>query len=692
MPKRLCQLANYFAYLHLALAFAPSCNCQAQLHDENDASVDNNFILECIASEPHVLGPVDCAWDKRGMLYVADICKSIDKFEGTREGNSRIQILRDTNKDGIMDSSKTFALLGGLIRGIQPFRGGILATVGDKVILLTDTNDDGVAEETQTLFFASPDDVIPGSFPFNSPAWGLDNCMHFCNGGSIEKIYRRHDPNGYEYIGSENFKWEPFSDRFYMTGGDGVYGGCFDITGRYFFRTMEGHIATIAIPHLLANQARGTGLSCNTETVWSSTSQSVKSRALGMHFYGGTLFPDFRNHLFVCDASTRSVLRFELIQKFDEVVPALEPKAEFFRIHDKYSVPVSIHSAPDGSILISTVSRSSMAESDVDFDENEDRPTEKYRGGRLWRVRPKPSPLNLAVQALPNNPTDLVQLLGHSDSWHRQSAQRLLVELIPSRGDAVCDALARQPPPSDSGLMNYLSVCQAVKRLIPEVYAAKLETAAVLDGIARILQSNRDLHLNAAHCDLTDQALPESIRPSARERMFVLSGAPDRRYLWESLVAFPDSHWIRELALYKSVSGYSFFSFQQQSSSTGSQHVKQRPCTNLVLFDLLEYPPWLEQFSSGKYETVRRFTSTVLERGNTQEIEVALRALQDADSEWSWWKVAMLNGLIEGLSRRKNSELHSLPHLLSNPPKELRAVAREIQHLFNLLNEGVGQP
>ena len=101
--------------------------------------IADGFRIELFAAEPHVVDPVELAFDENGAAFVAELA---DNPEDPPEGTpplSRIKYLQDTDGDGIVDAHTVFADNLLAVEGIAPWKGGLIATAAPDILYLKDT-------------------------------------------------------------------------------------------------------------------------------------------------------------------------------------------------------------------------------------------------------------------------------------------------------------------------------------------------------------------------------------------------------------------------------------------------------------------------------------------------------------------------------------------------------------------------
>lgn len=71
-------------------------------------AIPDGFDVTVFASEPDIAEPIAFCFDDRGRLWVAENFNYQTRRQHTDDLVSRIQILEDTNSDGVFDKKKTF--------------------------------------------------------------------------------------------------------------------------------------------------------------------------------------------------------------------------------------------------------------------------------------------------------------------------------------------------------------------------------------------------------------------------------------------------------------------------------------------------------------------------------------------------------------------------------------------------------
>jgi mono/diheme cytochrome c family protein/glucose/arabinose dehydrogenase len=405
--------------------------------------------IELVASEPLVEDPVTARFDHEGKLWVVEMRGFMNNFEGSNEDApiGRVVILTDTNRDGKMDTSTVF--LDGLIlpRAVMPVAGGALVGAPPYLWFCRDTNGDGKCDEK--IEIASdygvqvdpkrPELANPERAP-NNPLWNLDNW-----------IYSASYMTRLRYVGGE---WKKGLTIF-----RGQYGLSQDDAGHLFYDSNSDQLRGDIIPseYLSRNpNFRPAGNNVNIaqdQFVWPARVNPGVNRgyqpkilrdgklkeftaANSPFIFRGDLFPkDFYNNAFVCEPAGNLVRRNIMFPTNGSLhATNAYDHAEFLASTDERFRPVNLTSGPDGALYIVDFYRG-VLEHRISLTtylrkQGEDRGLEKpIHLGRIYRVVPEGKTIRRdAPTFAKETPAQWVKALSHPNGWHRDTAQRLLVE------------------------------------------------------------------------------------------------------------------------------------------------------------------------------------------------------------------------------------------------------------------------
>ncbi len=426
------------------------------------------FRVELVAAEPLVEDPVAMAWDERGLLYVVEMRGFMPDVDGVGEEApvGRVVVLEDTDADGAMDRSAVY--LDGLVspRAIAAVSGGIL--IGEPPNLWLCRSEAPAAElprcgsRERLLDYGDPDpDLLEHTE--NGLLWALDNWIY--NAKSDRRFRLRR--------GSEGASIEVAPTLF-----RGQWGIAQDDVGRLYYNTNSRYLFADLIPaeYALANpehQPRGGGIGASERLVRDETVHSIRVnpginrgyvkgmlRADGrlavttsvssLAVYRGDQFPaTFRGDVFVPEPAGNMVAHFDLAPgPVEDGIPTLvaehrrygDPdwtEREFLASTDERFRPVDAKAGPDGALYVIDMYRGILQHvrfvttylREYILEHGLDRPLGMGRIYRIvWEGDPdSPAPVR---RDAPRLATDAARIaaLAHPNGWHRDTAQRLLVE------------------------------------------------------------------------------------------------------------------------------------------------------------------------------------------------------------------------------------------------------------------------
>jgi putative membrane-bound dehydrogenase-like protein len=370
--------------------------------------LDGPYEVQLVAAEPLVLDPVECTWDEKGRMFVADMRDyPLGPPKAGDPWLSRIQMLTDEDGDGRMDKAVTFADHLDNVQGLLPFDGGLIATTRSQILFLKDTDGNDVADVMKPL--------IRGFNPKHSqlqvsaPRWGPDGCVHFNNGLEAKEIYPADAPDKVVGVPGSNFKWDPRTGEITPTGGKGQYGGAFDDWGHHFYCSNRNPVMFTVMPYESLLRNPHAGITQNYEDIalpgaatrvyplkithtTADAHAGTNTACSGLGVYRGGLMPELRNNVFVPDPTGQLVTRYRVEPNGASLkATRVGERTEFFRSADEWCRPVNFTTGPDGAIYVCDIYRRWIDHARF-FPEEFVKTHDMRQGeneGRIWRVVPK---------------------------------------------------------------------------------------------------------------------------------------------------------------------------------------------------------------------------------------------------------------------------------------------------------------
>ncbi len=422
------------------------------------------YRVELAASEPLVGDPIFVQFGPDGRLWVVEMRGYMPDIYGNHEDEpvGRIVILTDTDGDGRFDQSKVFLDQLIMPRTVLPIGDGALVGAPPMLWYCPDKDGDDKADEKILVAQDAGAQTIPGrpelanpEHGANSPLWALDNWIYFA-----EYAAR------FRWRGAGQFERSLSSMR-------GQYGLSQDDFGRLYYNYNSGHLQGDMWPshYRLRNPhfARSGGRISPpvNQAVWPirvtpGTNRAYLPENMDGHkiknftaacspwIYRGDLFPaDALGNAFACEPALHLVKRdFLTMENGKLVAREAYHQREFLASTDERFRPVSMTTGPDGALYVvdfyrgiiqHRISLSPYLEKYI-----QDHDLVDPRGlGRIWRIVPEKAKTRPAPNLAKLGSAELVPLLAHANSWHRETAQRLLVERADAGVVPALEALAR---------------------------------------------------------------------------------------------------------------------------------------------------------------------------------------------------------------------------------------------------------
>ena len=455
------------------LIIAVGCNRSSKIKYLNGAlppdkavetyHVAEGFQVQLFASEPQIQNPTDMTVDANGRVYVTEMIGYPLEMNHT----GKVKILLDTDGDGVMDSSVTFADQLMFPNGVMPWKGGILVSDAPYLLYFKDTDGDNRADVRDTLLVGF--DLSNPQINANNPVYGLDNWIYLANFGPIaprkypkefgdegHKIIFWNNPSG-PFLPKEanrrSIRFKPGEGQLQSLSSNSQFGQTFNEWGDYFLISNKDHIYEEILPSRYLDRNKNISIPSAIESISDHGEQAVvyqvkkkpdgqiiwqpqiTTSSSGLIYYSGGLFPPPYNE----DVTFGAESAFNLVHA-DNLTNAgaafrasrIQQKKEFLASTDEWARPVNTYIGPDGALYILDFYQK-IIEHPEWLSEEAIKAGGLYEGqkmGRIYRITPSGTPKaswtrGISLGKAPDE--ELAHHLSDSNSWWRMTAQQLLV-------------------------------------------------------------------------------------------------------------------------------------------------------------------------------------------------------------------------------------------------------------------------
>jgi putative membrane-bound dehydrogenase-like protein len=426
--------------------------------------VQRGYRVELVAAEPLVNTPVAAAFDENGRLYVVEMRGYSEQPD---ELLSQVRLLVDTDGDGRFDASTVFVDKLSWPTAVVCYDGGVFIGDAPDILYCKDTNGDGRADERKIVFTGFSKANVQGLL--NSFCWGLDNRIHGATSTSGGNVRRADDPNAKPVnVNGRDFAFDPRTLELSATSGGAQHGMSIDAWGRKFVCSNSDHIQQVMYedryiarnPYLSFPGPRLSIASDGPQAEVFRISpvepwRIVRTRlrvsgtvpgpvegggraagyftgATGVTIYKGDAWNTSGEEIAVVgDVGSNLVHRKRLEPNgLEFIARRIDEKSEFVSSRDIWFRPAQFLNVPDGTLYILDVYREviehpaslpPVIKRHLDLTSGRDR-------GRIYRIVPDGYRARRPPVLGRVSTEELVALLEHPNSWHRDTAGRLLFE------------------------------------------------------------------------------------------------------------------------------------------------------------------------------------------------------------------------------------------------------------------------
>ncbi|MBM3804259.1 MAG: c-type cytochrome [Acidimicrobiia bacterium] len=432
--------------------------------------LSDDFRIELFACEPYVLSPVEMVFDENGRIYVAEMLDYPEDPPPGKPARSRIRLLEDRDGDGRVDHAVVFADRVLEVSGLQPWKGGLIVTSAPDILFMKDTNGDGQADERRVLYTGFP--KVNPEARITNPRLAIDNWVYASNTGSDGRITSP-DQAGHApvLVRGADFRFRPDRRTAEPASGPAQFGSTFDDWGNRFITQNTIHLRHVVLPMQYLDKSPFLDIPAVAQDIsdhgrpsspifpltspqaWRVERTRLRqqrydenrlnrteqvggyfSAASGSTIYSGDVFPkEYWGNIFTGEVNSNLVHRDILRQDGVSFLAArAKDGIEFLASTDPWFRPCNFTNAPDGNLYVTDIYRL-FIETPESIPEELKKNMDFWAGdtmGRIYRIVSN-KPLrrrDLKPQLGVATTVELVRLLESTNGWHRQTAQRLLLE------------------------------------------------------------------------------------------------------------------------------------------------------------------------------------------------------------------------------------------------------------------------
>ncbi|MEQ9406734.1 MAG: PmoA family protein [Fuerstiella sp.] len=227
-------------------------------------TLQEGFEAGVYASEPMITQPMAFCWDDRGRIWVAENRDYESRGDGfSNDGNSRILILEDTDRDGVADSRTVFLEGIPFPAAIAVGMGGLWLGAPPNLLFVPDRDGDDKADMDEIEVRLTGWGIRDRHETLNSLHWGPDGWLYGCQGFATPSKVGKPEGEGRLYGHKDAFpkeirfdgdpvdinggvwRYHPISQQFEVVahGFSNPWGLDYDAHGQLF-------ITACVIPHL----------------------------------------------------------------------------------------------------------------------------------------------------------------------------------------------------------------------------------------------------------------------------------------------------------------------------------------------------------------------------------------------------------------------------------------------------------
>ena len=382
-------------------------------------AIPEGFEVSIYAAEPDIAEPIGFCFDHKGRLWVAENFNYRTRRNHTNDPVSRIQILEDTDGDGVFDKKKTFSdtltFTSGLAVGFE----GIYVGSPPNLTFIPDADGDDVPDGPPRVLLDGWG-INDRHETLNSFIWGPDGWLYGCHGVFTQSMVGKpgDDDSARQFIDGGIWRYHPTRDKFeiFARGLSNPWGFDFNDHGQSFTTCCViphlFHIVLGGVYHKQSKPHVNPYIYDDIKTIRTHTHLSAHG---GARVYLADTFPQkYRDRLFMCNIHEHAVLT-DILEPEGSTFIGKEGD-DFLPTNDMAWVGFSVETGPEGGIYILDWHDTDVCGNQVNFPNS----------GRIYRIMPKGVPAHATPDLTKMTDAQLVELQWNSNDWYVRHARTLL--------------------------------------------------------------------------------------------------------------------------------------------------------------------------------------------------------------------------------------------------------------------------
>jgi putative membrane-bound dehydrogenase-like protein len=382
-------------------------------------AIPEGFEVSVFASEPDIAEPIAFCFDDRGRMWVAENFNYRTRREHTSEQVSRIQILEDTDGDGVFDQKKTFTDSLTFTSGLALGFGGVFVGSPPNLSFIPDADGDDQPD--------GPPQVLLDGWgindrheTLNSFIWGPDGWLYGCHGVFTQSQVGKpgDDASKRQFIDGGIWRYHPTKKKYevFARGLSNPWGFDFDDHGQGFATCCViphlFHVVQGGIYHKQSRPHVNPFVYDDIKTIRDHTHLSAHG---GARIYLADAFPaKYRNRLFMCNIHEHAVLTDILEPRGSSFVG--KHGDDFMPTNDLAWVGFSVEIGPEGGVYLLDWHDTDVCGNAINFPNS----------GRIYRITHHSAGPIERPQLRSLSDEQLVAMQMHSNDWYVRQARLLL--------------------------------------------------------------------------------------------------------------------------------------------------------------------------------------------------------------------------------------------------------------------------